>query len=115
MDLDEGFLGFDKMLTTWTMKEKQHNDRKALSEIRLHFSNNILQDILKEKTVARLWLMLEELCLTKSMKSKLHLKQGLYFLHTTEGGLSEDNLAVFKENVNDLKTCKVWWRRFGFS
>lgn len=45
--------------------------------------------------------------MTKSLKSKLHLKQMLYFHHMTKGGLFEDHLAVFKEIVADLQTLGV--------
>jgi ribosomal protein S25 len=42
----------------WSDDEKK-KDRKALSHIHLHLSKNILQEVLKEKAVAALWLKLE--------------------------------------------------------
>ena len=75
MDLDEALLGLDKMSLSLTKKEKERKDRKTLSQIHLHLSNQILQDVLKEKIADALWLKLEELCMTKSLTSKLHLKQ----------------------------------------
>ena len=45
---------------SWTDEEKR-KDRKALYQIQLHLSNNILQDCLQEKTVATLWLKLVNL------------------------------------------------------
>ena len=75
MDLDEALLGLDKMSSSLTKEEKERKDRKALSHIHLHLSNQILQDILKEKTANALRLKLEELCMTKSLTRKLHLKQ----------------------------------------
>ena len=74
MDLDDAFIGFDKIPSLWTKEEKQCKDRKSLSHIYLHLSNKILQDVLKEKIVVALWLKLEQLCMTKSLQSKLHLK-----------------------------------------
>ena len=74
MDLDEALLGLDKMPSSWTKEEKEHKDHKALSQIHLHLSNQILQDVLKEKTADALWLKLKELCMTKILMSKLHLK-----------------------------------------
>ena len=50
MDLDDALLGLDKIPSLWTEKEKQCKDRKTLSQIHLHLSNQILQDVLKEKT-----------------------------------------------------------------
>ena len=75
MDLDEALLGLDKMSSSLKKKENERKDRKALSQIHLHLSNQILQDVLKEKTIDALWLKLEELCMGKSLMSKLHLKQ----------------------------------------
>ena len=43
MDLDDALLGFDKMPSSWTKEEKQRKDRKTLSHIHLHLSNQILQ------------------------------------------------------------------------
>ena len=74
MDMDEALLGLEKMPSSLTKEEKERKDRKALSQIHLHLSNQIMQDVLKEKTVDALWLKLEELCMTKSLTSKFHLK-----------------------------------------
>ena len=43
MDLDDALEGFAKQPTTWTADDKR-KDRKALSQIHLHLSNNILQE-----------------------------------------------------------------------
>lgn len=75
MDLDDALLGIDKIPTTLTVEEKLPKDKKALSHIHLLLSNNILQNILKEVSPTALWLKLEQLCMTKSLTSKLHLKQ----------------------------------------
>ena len=74
MDLDDPLSGFDKMPSLWTKEEKQRKDRKALSNIHLHLSNQILQDVLKEKSATVLWLRVEQLRLMKNLPSKLHLK-----------------------------------------
>ena len=39
MDLDEAFLGLDKMSSSLTKEEKERKDRKALSQIHLNLSN----------------------------------------------------------------------------
>ena len=107
MDLDDALLGFNKMPSSWTTEEKQHRDKKTLSQIYLHLSNQILQDVLKEKTAATLWLKLEQFCMTKSLTSKLHLKQRLYSHSMAEGTSLEVHLTVFKEVVSDLETMEV--------
>ena len=56
MGLDDALLGFDKMPSSWTKEEKQRKDRKTLSHIQLHLSNQILEDVLKEKIVVALWM-----------------------------------------------------------
>ena len=59
MDLDDALLGFNKMPSLWTLEKKQRKDQKALSQIHLHLSNQILHDVLKEKTNIALWLKFE--------------------------------------------------------
>jgi ribosomal protein S25 len=62
---------------TWSDDEKK-KDRKALSHIHLHLSNNILQEVLQEKTIAALWLKLESICVSKDLTSRMHMKMKLY-------------------------------------
>jgi hypothetical protein len=53
-DLDVALDGFGKKyVKTWTDEERR-KDRKALSHIHLLLSNNILQEVLAEKTTAAL-------------------------------------------------------------
>ena len=40
-------------------KEKKKKDNKAMTQNHLHLSNDILQDVLKEKSIVALWLKLE--------------------------------------------------------
>ena len=67
-----------KNTTDWSDAERR-KDHKALCQIHLHLSNSILQEVLKETTAAELWLKLEQLCMTKDLTSKMHLKQKLFF------------------------------------
>jgi len=63
-DYDEARDSFGKQrIQDWTNEEKRR-DRKALSQIQLHLHNNILQEVLSEKTAAALWLKLEGICMT---------------------------------------------------
>lgn len=45
--------------------------------------------------------------MTKSISSKLHLKQHLYSHHMTKNIFLENHLAIFKEIVVDLKILEV--------
>jgi hypothetical protein len=77
-DLDDALYGFGKKgVKTWT-DEERCKDRKALSYIHLHLSNNILQEVLAEKTTAALWLKLESICMSKDLTSKMHMKMKLF-------------------------------------
>ena len=70
MNMDDALLGIDKMSSSLTKEDKERKDRKVISQIHLHLSNWILQDVLNEKTKDALWLKLEELCMKKSLTSK---------------------------------------------
>jgi hypothetical protein len=85
-DLDDALDGFgNKDARTWTDEEKR-KDRKALAHIHLHLSNNILQEVLAEKTAAALWLKLESICMSKDLISKMHVKMKLFSHKLQEGG-----------------------------
>lgn len=56
MNLDETLLRFYKMSTPQMVEEKQRKDRKILSQIYLHFLNNIFYKALNEKMTTALWL-----------------------------------------------------------
>ena len=91
---------------SWTEEEKR-KDRKALSHIHLHLSNNILQEVLLEKTAAALWLKLESIYMFKDLASRMHLKMKLYTHKLQKGGSISNHLLVFKEIVADLQSMEV--------
>jgi len=79
-DHDEALEGFGKKKKDdWTAEEKRR-DRKALSLIQLHLSNDILQEVLQEKYAAELWLKLESIYMSKDLTSKMHMKSKLFTL-----------------------------------
>nr|ABA91380.1 retrotransposon protein, putative, Ty1-copia subclass [Oryza sativa Japonica Group] len=78
-----------------------------MSYIHLHLSNNILQEVLKEETAAGLWLKLEQICMTKDLTSKMHLKQKLFLHKLQDDGSVMDHLSAFKEIVADLESMEV--------
>src|SRR6266540_2201950 len=106
-DLDDALDGFDsKPHASWSADEKK-KDRKALSQIHLHLSNNILQEVLQEKIVAALWLKLESICMSKDLTSKMHVKMKLFLHKLQEGGSLLNHLSTFKEIVSDLTAMEV--------
>ncbi|KAG8492943.1 hypothetical protein CXB51_010218 [Gossypium anomalum] len=107
MDLEEALLGVDKMPSTLTKEEKKREDRKALTQLRLHLSNKILQDMMKEKTTARLWKRLEQICMSKTLTRKLHMKQRLYAHRLEEDAPVHEHLTVFKEILSTSEAMEV--------
>ncbi|KAG8491252.1 hypothetical protein CXB51_014428 [Gossypium anomalum] len=107
MDLEDALLGIDKMPSTLTDEEKKRKDRKALTQLHLHLSNEILQDVMKEKTAAALWKRLEQICMLKTLTSKLHMKQRLYAHRLEEGASVHEHLTVFKEILSNLEIMEV--------
>jgi len=106
-DYDDALDSFGKgRIQDWTADEKRR-DRKALSQIQLHLHNNILQEVLSEKTAAALWLKLEGLCMTKDLTSKMHLKQKLFLHRLPEGGNVLNHISEFKEIISDLAAMEV--------
>ncbi|WVZ85621.1 hypothetical protein U9M48_032524 [Paspalum notatum var. saurae] len=73
----------------------------------------ILQEVLKETTAAALWLKLEQLCMTKDLTSKMHLKQKLFLHKLQDGGKVMDHLSEFKEIVADLESMEVIFASYG--
>jgi hypothetical protein len=101
-DLDDTLDGFGKKLvSSWTVEEKQ-KDRKALSLIQLHLSNNILQEVLQEKSASALWLKLESICMSKDLTSRLQVKMKLFQHKLQEGQSVWNHLSIFREIVSDL-------------
>ncbi|KAG8472638.1 hypothetical protein CXB51_034574 [Gossypium anomalum] len=107
MDLKDALLGIDKMPSTLTEEEKRHKDRKALTQLHLHLSNKILQKVMKEKTAAALWKRLEQICMSKTLTSKLHMNQHLYAHRLEEGASVHEHLTVFKEILSNLEVMEV--------
>ncbi|CAD6251262.1 unnamed protein product [Miscanthus lutarioriparius] len=106
-DLDEALDGFGgKEQKSWTAEEKR-KDRKALSLIQLHLHNDILQEVLQEKTIVELWLKLESICISKDLTSKMHVKMKLFTHKLQEGGSVMNHLSIFKEIVADLVSMEV--------
>ena len=78
-----------------------------MNHINFHLMNDILQDVLREKSTAALWLNLKQLCMKKSLPIKFHLKQPLYSHRLTEGMSVIDHISTFKKIVVDLDTMEV--------
>ncbi|KAG8483161.1 hypothetical protein CXB51_022138 [Gossypium anomalum] len=107
MDLEDALVGVDKMPSTLMEEEEKCKDRNVLTQLHLHLSNEILQDMMKEKTAVALWAKLQQLCMSKTLTSKLHMKQCLYAHHLEEGVSVHEHLTMFKEILLDLQAIEV--------
>lgn len=105
LDLEEAILGVDKITGTNDV-EKKKKDAKALAQVRLHLSNEILQQVIKEKTTKNLWEKLESLLMTKTPATRLYAKARLYS-HRMEGKSLKTYLEEFREIINDLENLGV--------
>ena len=95
-DYDEALECFGKRTEEWTPEEKR-KDQKALSLIQLHLHNDILQEVLQEKTDAELWLKLESICMSKDLTSKMRMKMKLFTLKMKEEDSVMSHIADFKK------------------
>ncbi|CAA7399345.1 unnamed protein product [Spirodela intermedia] len=100
LDLED--MLFSTMSTLWTEEQKKLADCKALSQIRLHLSNDILQDVSKGTSVHILWLRLEEICMEKTITHRNLTKQKLFGLHMVKRTSLELHLASFKDILSEL-------------
>src|SRR5664279_419035 len=106
-DLDEALEAFGKKeQKSWTYEDKR-KDRKALSLIHLHLSNDILQEVMQEKTAAALWAKLESIGMSKDLTSKMHVNMKLFTHKLQESGSLMNHLSIFKEIVADLVAMEV--------
>ncbi|GKB90474.1 hypothetical protein Tco_0962746 [Tanacetum coccineum] len=101
MYLDDALLGHDKMPLSWIDDENKQNDRKALSHIYLHLSNNILQAVWTEKTdvaLCRDTITLEE------FYEALHAKEKMKHMVSYEGLSSQAEGVIVYSRQNDKNT-----------
>uniref|UniRef100_A0A2N9G0R0 CCHC-type domain-containing protein n=1 Tax=Fagus sylvatica TaxID=28930 RepID=A0A2N9G0R0_FAGSY len=82
-------------------------DVKAVSSIRLLLADEVMYDVMEENTTAGIWLNLEKRYMSKSLISKLHLKQKLFGLRMSEGADLRQHINIFKQIISDLLQIDV--------
>jgi len=80
-----------------TMEEKAH------SMIMLCLADDVITEVADQETAAALWLKLESLYMTKSLTSKLMLKQRLFSLRMSEGTPLREHLDQLNTILLDLR------------
>ena len=58
-------------------------------------------------TIIGLWLKLKNLYKTKTLASRLHLKQRLYLLHMSEGTSVKSHIDQFSSSIMDVSNIDV--------
>lgn len=86
------------------MDEESWNelDSKVLSSMQLSLADDVLREVVYETTVARFWLKLEGIYMTKSLTNQLYLKQCLYTCRR-ECTPIKDHLDELNKTIMDLK------------
>ena len=95
--------GRDKKPATMKDSEWEEADQKALSTIQLSITDDVLQEVLSEKTAASLWNKLESLYLKKTVANRLGVLQRLYMLRMAEGTSIRTHISEFTSLIMDLK------------
>ncbi|KAI4311141.1 hypothetical protein MLD38_036060 [Melastoma candidum] len=80
---------------------------KAHSTILLSLADEVLREVLGNKTAASLWKTLEDKYQNKSLTNRLYLKQRLYTLWMTESASVKEHVDNFNRIVLDLQGVDV--------
>lgn len=99
--------GKQSLPDTMTEEDKEDMDEKALTSIQLCLSNEVLREVVHEKTATDLWQKLETLYLTKTLANRLHLKQRLFMLRMSEGTSIKSHVDVFNSILMDLENLDI--------
>ena len=99
--------GIEALLTTMSDEENDELMEKTHSAILLRLGNEVLREITNDDIVAKLWLKLESLHMTKSLTNRLYLKKWLYTLQMKGGTFIKDYLDEFNKIVMDLRNIDV--------
>ncbi|KAH9779278.1 hypothetical protein KPL71_007667 [Citrus sinensis] len=82
-------------------------NNKAHNTIILHLSDEVLREVVKEKSASGLWSKLEELFLKKSLAKRLYMKRKLYTFSMKEGTTMKDHLDEFNKLILDLENVNI--------
>ena len=80
---------------------------KAASTIQLCLIDEVMYNMMDEKTAIGLWSILETLYLTKSLSNKLYLKKQLYGLCMNEKTTVLEHLNFFNKVISELLPVDV--------
>ena len=96
-DLSIAIEGRAKKPTTMSNEDWQKTDEKAMASIFLSLSQNVLFNVLNEKTAKEVWDKLQNMYQTASAANKIFIMKKLYKLKMKEG-------TAMSNHINDLNT-----------
>ena len=105
--LQKAILGKDKLPEKLSEEQKLDLDEKALATIQLCLSNEVLCEVIHEKTAKDLWEKLESLYMTKNLTSKLVVKHRMHILNMVEGTSLKSHIDEFNSILIDLENLDI--------
>ena len=89
-------------------KEKMEDlDARAIATIQICLSNEVLREVIHEKTVVALWAKLQGLFFKKTFSNKLIVKHYLHMLNMVEGTSLGTHIDEFTSIIIDLKNLEI--------
>eukprot|EP00253_Pinus_taeda_P009679 PITA_09679 len=82
-------------------------DERALSSIPLCLADDVLFNVVSEKTATSLWTKFEKMYMSKSLTNRIILKRNLYNLRMKEGTMITDHLNTFNTLMVQLESIEV--------
>ena len=95
------------MPQTMSDEKKEEVMKRARNTIILSLGDQVLRKVIKEKTAAAMWLKLEQLYMTKTLPSRIYLKQKFYSFKMDEGKTVDNNINDFTKLISDLESLEV--------
>jgi hypothetical protein len=99
--------GKSKRLACISYKEWDDLDTRALSSIILCLEDEVIFNIVDDKTIVGLWSKMESIYMKKSLKNKIFLKRQLYSLRMKKGTKIVHHLNVFNTLLCQLSSMEV--------
>nr|GEV76819.1 hypothetical protein [Tanacetum cinerariifolium] len=81
--------------------------KKAHNALLLCLDNKVLREVIKEDSVAGVWLKLETLYMTNSLANKLYLKKKLFTFYMDLGKKLSEHIDEFNKLIGDLANIDV--------